>query len=443
MSDIFTQYKKQLSEFITYKSISTDKSYKSEIEGVVKWLEDTFKENEFAVNVVHGYGNPIVVARYEVSNLYETCLIYGHYDVQPANKEDGWRSDPFELIEDNGRLYARGVVDNKGQVLIHMATIFSLIKEKNLNQNIVFMIEGDEETGSPKMPQFIKDHAELLNADYALISDGERGDVPTIEVGFRGGFNSTITISTANTDLHSGLYGGISPSAAHEMNLFLAKLFDQNYKVRIPGFYDLVEPISSDLLNQYQEVCFDTEQELQKTGTQAIVQPDAPLHPWLQVGLMPSVQVSGITSGYTGIGYRNGIPAVATAKINFRLVKNQDPNQIIKLFKDFVVENLPGYVKHQIEISDPYEGIKLDLNNKYIIHIQQTLMNLHKREPIYKYCGGGLPIVTLYSEILGIPVIPVSLGNDDCNMHGTNENFNIEFIKQGIGLSEELFSKKQ
>lgn len=186
MSDIFTQYKKQLSEFITYKSISTDKSYKSEIEGVVKWLEDTFKENEFAVNVVHGYGNPIVVARYEVSNLYETCLIYGHYDVQPANKEDGWRSDPFELIEDNGRLYARGVVDNKGQVLIHMATIFSLIKEKNLNQNIVFMIEGDEETGSPKMPQFIKDHAELLNADYALISDGERGDVPTIEVGFRG-----------------------------------------------------------------------------------------------------------------------------------------------------------------------------------------------------------------------------------------------------------------
>lgn len=197
-----------------------------------------------------------------------TYLIYGHYDVQPAALEDGWSSDPFTLRDDGQRLYARGVADNKGQHLIHLATIFALIERQALRCNIKVLIEGDEETGSPYMVDFFKQYAPLLACDGVIISDGEiiGHETPTMTQSFRGGANMTLTIQTANTDVHSGMYGNILPSASHTLLQLLAKLYDDKNLITIPGWYDSVAQIDEATVANNLTIPFDTDALFQATG---------------------------------------------------------------------------------------------------------------------------------------------------------------------------------
>ena len=202
------QYKKLLQEAVRLQSVSTSSQYQEQIKQMVAWYKNLFEQNQFSVKVIEGYDNPIVLASYAADPSYKTVLIYGHYDVQPASKDEGWDNEPFELAERDGRLIARGAIDNKGQVLAHLVNVFELLKGKNLRYNVKFMIEGNEETGSPHLEGFIQDNQELLKTDFVMISDGEiSGGVQNLEVAFRGGFNSALTISVGTQDLHSGLYG--------------------------------------------------------------------------------------------------------------------------------------------------------------------------------------------------------------------------------------------
>ena len=183
---MYDNYIKLLKEYISFQSVSTDQQFKPEMTKTAHWLNKQFTSRGFNVQLVEGYGNPIVIARYTVDEGLPTVLVYGHYDVQPATKEEGWQQSPFELLETSTKLFARGAVDNKGQCTIHMTTVFELIKQDNLGYNVVFMIEGDEETGSPDLPKFIEDYRDDLAADFALISDGEIiANKPMIETGFR------------------------------------------------------------------------------------------------------------------------------------------------------------------------------------------------------------------------------------------------------------------
>ncbi len=428
-------YRELLNKFISFRSISTDPQFAQHIEGIVSWLSETFQNHGFTVKRFDGYNNPIVLASYETDPSYKTCLIYGHYDVQPASIEEGWTSEPFEVHEDNERIYARGAVDNKGQVLVHIATVFDLIKQNKLQYNIKFLIEGNEETGSPKIADCIKDNHHM-QCDFVLISDGEiNNDTPVIELGFRGGANTTLTIQTATNDLHSGIYGGAAPSAAHEISKFIASLHDQDRHITIPHFYDNVDPI-----DKAKPIPFDKKEYTKITGAKdTITEPDYDVH--TQIGLRPTIQVTGIQTGYTGDGYRNSIPAKATAKINFRLVKSQDPNKIMEQYKKYIKDTLPDYVTHELQITDPYEGIKLDVNNEYVKKAEQLLEKSFGSKPIHKYSGGGLPIVTLFHELLRVPQVLIPLGNEDCNMHGANENFDKDILKKALDFSQQFFSK--
>jgi len=255
MNKLFSDYKKLLSKFVSFKSVSTDRAFQAEIEKAVLWLKKLLEENRFKVKIIRGFGNPIVLASYEVSHNVETCLIYGHYDVQPAAKNEGWRKDPFELFENRGRLYGRGVVDNKGQILIHIFAIANLIRQRRLAYNIKFLIEGNEETGSEGIFRFIKKYKQELASDFILISDGEIvGSYPTIELSFRGTFNLTLTVKTSKTDLHSGIYGGAVSNAAYELSKFLSLLYDRYNRVAIPGFYTGVDRITADILKNNRRI---------------------------------------------------------------------------------------------------------------------------------------------------------------------------------------------
>src|SRR6185369_1034482 len=225
----YSLYKDLASEIIKFKSISTDPGCVGELKKTADWLKKLFLANKFKVDTwILGDSNPVVFASYELSAKdAETVLIYGHYDVQPAEKSDGWSADPFTLREGKGRLYGRGIVDNKGQFLVHVATVLNLIKRKELKYNVKFILEGNEETGSPNLGKIIESHKKELKSDLIIVSDGEiAGDTPTVEASFRGSFSTTVKYVTAKNNLHSGIYGGAVPNAAYELTKLVSKIYD-------------------------------------------------------------------------------------------------------------------------------------------------------------------------------------------------------------------------
>lgn len=434
-------YKKIVSDFIAFKSISTDPQFRKDIQTLVKYLQILFTSKDFKVEVIEGYGNPIIIAKYNVSAHAETCLIYGHYDVQPAVFADGWKSEPFVVEERENRLYARGIVDNKGQTLIHMATIFDLIESGNLKYNVTFMLEGDEETGSPYLEKFVNEHKEKLICNFYMISDGTvLGTNPVIEAGFRGGLNTTLRIRTAHSDMHSGMYGGAVPNSAHVLSTFISKLIDEHNQVQIPGFYNDVDEIPEEIIQNNNAVPFSMQELERITGVKKVVKEEQ-FDYYTQVSLRPTVQVTGMQSGYNGVGYRNSIAAESTVKINFRLVKSQKPEDIKNLYEQFIQENLPDYVSYILEAVDLHEGVKLNLDNTYVQESKKLLEECFGATCYYLFSGGGLPIVTYFDSILQVPGLLLPLGNEDCNMHAVDENFDISILDKGLRFSERFFSK--
>jgi acetylornithine deacetylase/succinyl-diaminopimelate desuccinylase-like protein len=431
-----------LSQFIIFRSISTNPQYIWEINACADWLIDIFEKNNFETKLITGYGNPLVYSSYHHDDALPTLLIYGHYDVQPADQDDGWQSDPFVLTEHDGRYVARGAVDNKGQVMIHIATVLEAITNKHtLRYNIKFLIEGDEETWSPHISQALIDHQELLACDYVLVSDGEiiGNHTPTMVAGFRGWANLTLTLQTAKTNLHSGLYGNIAPSASHEAAKFIAKLYNDNNHITIPGRYDDIAPITPDIVANNKLVPFDFAATQAITGIQALATPHG-YDPVTANGLLPTIQVSGIQSGYTAMGYNNIIPGSALVKINFRFAPGQDPALKIRQFEEFVKKELPDYVSRQIQTSDPYSAITIQIYNKFNKQVSEVLSEVYNKQTVVRYCGAAVPITGLFQDILKATVAIADLGNEDCNMHGVNENFDLTCVEKGLQFSKKFLT---
>lgn len=442
MKILFNTYKKLLQEYVAFQSISTDQNFKNEIQKTSKWLCELLKSSGFSVELLKApNSNEVVFAEYFQDKNLETILIYGHYDVQPANLADGWAQDPWKLTEKNGRLIARGVVDNKGQNLVHIVSIAELIRTKKLAYNIKFLIEGNEETGNPDMQNLVKKYKKKLQADYIIISDGEIvGDFPTLESSLRGGGNFDLIFRTGKTNLHSGLFGGAVPNASHEMQKFLAKLFDTSNKITIPKFYEGVDLITSKQKQNNLSLA-SSKQILKNAGTKVLL-PEKGLDFYSQVGLRPTLQITGISSGYMGEGFANIVPCEARVKINVRLVASQNPEKIFEIIKTYIAKNVPVYVDYSMIIEKSYSPIKLSMDSPKIQSIKKLLQKVYKKSVKIKYVGGGIPIVSDFKEILGQDTILLSLGNEDCNMHGINENFKISLIQKALQFSQEFFSQK-
>jgi acetylornithine deacetylase/succinyl-diaminopimelate desuccinylase-like protein len=450
MEPIFNIYKTLLHKIISFKSISTDHTYSQDIMATAEWYIQLFKEHGFDVQLLQGpHTFPVVLARYIVDTALPTVLVYGHYDVQPANQE-GWETDPFEVIEKEDRFYGRGVVDNKGQSLVHIATVLHLIATKNLAKNITFIIEGNEETSNPDLKDLLIEHKSLCACDAIMVSDGEiSGNHPVIETTLRGCANIKVTYKTAFVDAHSGIYGGAIPNAAHELATLASKFYDVNtHTVAVDGFYEKVPPLNKiEKLNniEVEEYLVNRgKTQMNHVGTRGYVgelisgQTQLPFHE--QTTMRPTLQVSGFISGYTEEGFASIVPHKAEMKINIRTVAPQSTSEIVKKVEDFIRKNTPVYVDVDIESTESYDPAEFMINGPINKEAYGYVENAFEKTPIITRVGGSIPIVADLQSILKAEVLLIPFGNDDCNMHGANENARIDIIKKGIVFSSLFFS---
>jgi len=432
------KYKEFMQKFISYKSISTDSEYKNACKDTTLFLKSEFEQKGFKVEVIEGFGNPIFTSEYIYNAELKTVLIYGHYDVQPADISEGWAKDPFSIFEKDGRLIARGIVDNKGQIGVHIVTVFNLIEEGKLKYNVKFIIEGDEETGSEHLPEFFNQHAHKLKADFVLISDGElMAGHPLIDIGYRGIFNSTLKIKTSEKDNHSGLYGGSIPNAVNELTQLLSKMHNANGRLEIPGINNnyLIDPT---ILANNKQIPFDAKNTQENTGAKKILGDDVDFY--TLTGYLTSAEVTGIQGGYIAEGYKNAIPGSAFAKINFRLAGNMSVDSASKAFIKFIEDNKPEYIDYEFIIDQANEPIVLDYKNEYIQNTTIIQKEVYGVDTLLLYCGAIIPIAGYFQAYLKVPVISAGMGNEDCNMHGVNENFKIEDLNKGLEFSKKLLS---
>lgn len=436
-------YQQLLEPLIAFKSISTDPAYLDEINKTADWLAALFAKNGFTTALWrHGNSNPVVYARYNIDQpAARTILVYGHYDVQPAARTDGWACDPFTLQERGDRLYGRGVVDNKGQTLIHIATVLKLIESNELAHNVIFLIEGDEESGSVGMREIVKHHQSDLTCDHIVVSDGEIPYRPIIEVGLRGSIDLEIVYRTAKNSLHSGLYGGGVPNAAQELSNLLAGFYDRKQKITIPGFYDGVDPITKDQQAASEALFTGIARFKEITGIEKPLTPEG--YDFLvATGLLPTLQVTGLESGYTGDGFATIIPAEARANINIRSVSSQNPDRLFKAVTKAIRDRTPEYVNFEINGDVTCDAMKLETDTPALRHVQSLLKQAFGQTPLLSYCGGSMPVMIDFKNTLGQEPLLVSLGNNDCNMHGVDENFSKELLLKGLAFSNLLFSRR-
>ncbi len=438
---MYNQYLNLAKKFISFKSVSTDPSFKDEIEKTAEWLEKIFKASGFKTKIFRGFGNPIVYADFQLDPNLKTILIYGHYDVQPAKKSDGWQSDPFKLVKRGERLYARGIVDNKGQVLIHIVTVLELIKSNSLKYNVKFLIEGDEETGGTGISQLLKEKSELFKSDMVLVSDGEIPYKPMITVSFRGLIETTMQILTAKNNLHSGLFGGAVPNAAEEASKIVASLTDKDYLSNIPGFYDGLITTSKVEIEKG-KFMDKVKEEFMKSlgvkkffkGTRASITE--------RIGFDTMISVTGFKSGYIKSGYSNIVPNFAEVKFNGRIGHGHKAKDVLNKFENFIRKIAPDYIDLKFldnkTMADP---IKINVEGEDAKSVINLLKDVYRQDVLFDFCGAIVPVVGDFQKYLKVEPLVVSLGNEDCNMHGVDENFHIGLIQKGLEFSRKFFEK--
>lgn len=440
--DLYEVYLSLVKEYVSFRSISTIDSA-GEINKTVNWLNQLFQSNGFSSEIIKGFDNPVIITEKVIDPTFPTVLIYGHYDVQPASKSE-WGNDPFRVRNENGKLYARGIVDNKGQMLVHLVSVLQLLKENRLKYNIKFLVEGNEETGSPNIGKLLQKYRSKLKSDFILVSDSALlKNHPTIEMSLRGVFNTTLTLKTSNKDLHSGLFGGAVPNSAYVASEFISRLKNEAGLINIDGFYDKVEEPSKVNLELTKKIPFNINEFTKLTGTKASILEDG-YNIYSQVGLRPTMEVTGLESGYTGVGYRNSIPSQTVIKFNFRLVPDQDPDEVLEKFKNYARNTLPRYVDFEFASPDKTEGtvkpIALNPDNKHTLKATNLLENIYQKDVLYDFNGATLPIVVEFTNILKTDILMVALANEDCNMHAVNENFDLQSLEKALEFSYKFLS---
>jgi acetylornithine deacetylase/succinyl-diaminopimelate desuccinylase-like protein len=373
----------------------------------------------------------------------QTILVYGHYDVQPAEAKDGWSTfDPFEIQEkewgEEKRLVARGIVDNKAQNFIHLFTVAKLKQEGKLKYDVIFVLEGNEESGNDELPKILKEYKSKFSAHTVLVSDGEIvKDFPVMEEALRGGANIRVQLKTGKNNLHSGIFGGAVPSATNELVKLLTQTKDKNNKVLVPGFYEGVVWPNKKVLENNKNLGKDKE-SLKISGTKKLLSLKN-YDFYTQTGCLPTLEISGLKGGYIDEGFANIVPATSEARINLRFSAGQKSQKIIDAVVKFLKKNTPKYAEIMIETENHGDAIKLDTDGEVASEIKNILKEVYGKKVLSKYVGGSIPILGDFQKILGAKVLSVSLGNDDCNMHGVDENFKIDLIEKGLKFSNKFF----
>ena len=424
-----------LKTFLRIPSISTLSEHKPDVRRAAEFVRDELKAAGFAAELIEGDGNPLVYAEWLGAAGKPTILFYGHYDVQPPEPLEEWKSPPFEPVVRGNDIFARGACDDKGQVYLQIKAVEGLLKTTGrLPVNVKFLLEGEEETGGEHIERYVKTRPPKLKADAALVCDTEMfaPELPTICVGLRGMAYYELHVVGAKQDLHSGVYGGAAPNPLQAIAEIITALKDRNGHILIPGFYDRVVPPSEKEREAWSRLPFDEREYTEKEmGARELVgEPGVPL--FERVWARPTLEVHGIRGGFTGEGAKTVIPARAVAKISTRLVGDQRVEESVEQFTAAVKAATPRGVTAEVKLLHSGAPSLTNPDNPYIHAAAEALKQTFGKETVYIRSGGSIPIVGVFDRYLGIPSVMMGFGLPDDNLHAPNEKFHLPNFYRGI-----------
>jgi len=437
------RFVEELKSLLRIPSISTDPEHAADVRQAAEFVAAELRRIGMqhvrlieTTTPAHPAGHPLVYADWLNAPGAPTVLMYGHYDVQPPDPLDEWKSPPFEPQERDGNLYARGAVDDKGQMWLHVKALESLFAAGGgkLPVNVRIIVEGEEEVGGEGIAAFVREHPEALKADVAIVSDTEMfaPDLPTLCVGLRGMIYTEIEARGAMTDLHSGMYGGAAPNPFVALCQIIAQLKDQDGRVLIPGFYDVVAKPSDEELKSWRELPFD-EEHYRKTEVGSTVLTGEPGYSVLErTWVRPTLDVHGMPGGFTGAGAKTVIPAKAVAKVSMRLVPDMTPADTFAKYKSFVESLCPAGISLDVRLIHSGDPIVVSTGNPYVKKATEAMHEVFGKQTVFVRGGGSIPIVGDFIRELGIPTLLMGFGLPDDNLHAPNEKFHLANFHRGI-----------
>lgn len=428
-------YQGILQDFIKIPSISTDPNQKLnmvEAANFIKRILNQFEIND--VQILETNGHPVVFAEKKSSNQNAlTVLIYGHYDVQPVDPIELWQTDPFAPIIKDKRLYGRGSSDMKGQVIASLAAYHAINSTGEIPVNFKFIIEGEEEIGSPNLAKFMTEHKDLLKCDVILNPDAGMisPENPTIVYGLRGLTYFELNIFGPDHDLHSGSFGGVIHNPAIVLSELIAKMHDDEWKVTLPGFYEDVIPLSDEEREKLLKLPITEEDLKRQTGAPALWG-EKGFNPIERIGSRPTLEISGMLSGFTGEGSKTIIPSSAMAKISMRTVPNQDPDKIYHQLKKFIEDKIPQTVTWDLkQFAGGWASIS-DTSHPGVLALTEALKREWGTDPLFRREGGSIPVVASMQRILGKDSVLTGFGLPEDKIHSPNESLHLPTWKKGI-----------
>ena len=438
------RYLEELKTLLAIPSISALPQHAGDVKRCADWCADEMRRIGLQhVRLVETPGNPVVYGDWLDAAGAPTILFYGHYDVQPVDPLDLWESPPFEATIRDGEIYARGSADDKGQVFMHFKAVEAHLKQNGrLPVNIKFILEGEEEVGSVNLDEFVRSHKDELGADVVVISDSPmfaRG-VPSICYGLRGLVYFQVDLRGSGTDLHSGSFGGAVANPAMVLAQVLAQMKDRGGRIKIPGFYDEVVPLQDDERKAWATLPFNEKQYRKDFGIPKLFG-ESGYTTLERTWARPTFEVNGLLSGFTGEGAKTVLPAVAMAKVSMRLVPNQSPDTIARLFEEYVKKVTPKTVELKITRMHGGKPWMTSYDNPFVQAAGRAIEKGFGQRPVYTREGGSIPVVSTFQEELGLPSVLFAVGLPDENAHAPNEKLDVANFHGGIIASAILYDE--
>ncbi|HEY0305129.1 MAG TPA: dipeptidase [Longimicrobiales bacterium] len=437
------RFREELYDFLRIPTVSARSEHNQDVARGAEWIAERARELGMKVTVHPTKGHPIVVAEYRDAGAgAPTVLIYGHYDVQPVEPLELWTSPPFEPVVRDGKIFARGSVDDKGQLYLHVKAAEAHLKTGGkLPVNVIMVFEGEEEVGSENLLPFIQQHARELACDAVVISDTAMlgADVPSLDASLRGMTYCEIHVDGPAQDLHSGSYGGAVINPGTALARIIASLHDENWHVQIDGFYDDVDA-AEDFRAQLKKLPWKDEEFREEAGSPALAG-EKSYTTLERLLIRPTAEVNGMLSGYTGEGSKTVLPAHAMAKVSCRLVPNQDPQKIAELFRKHVEKVAPEGVKVRVDFLHGGKPWRANVEGPLYEAAAAALENAFGKKPVYAGSGGSIPIVPEFEAILNAPALLMGFGLPGENAHAPNEWMGVAAFEKGLHACAELLSQ--
>jgi acetylornithine deacetylase/succinyl-diaminopimelate desuccinylase-like protein len=425
---------KRLQDLVTIPSISTDPDHHEDMKRAAEWLAKDLRATGLEnIQIFPTAGHPIVYADWMHAADAPTVLIYGHYDVQPVEPLEEWKQDAFSAGVEGDHLFGRGSSDMKGQVIASIGAVESILKQGPMPVNVKFMLEGEEEIGSPNLPAFMESHKDLLTCDIALNPDAGMiaSDIPTIVYGLRGLAYFELRVRGSASDLHSGMFGGVVHNAAQALCELIAGMHDENGRITLPGFYDSVRSLTEQERSEMARLPMD-EAFYRKQAGISQTWGEAGYSPAERVGARPTLEINGMLSGFTAAGAKTVIPAVAMAKISCRLVPNQTPQQVYQQMLAYLKAKAPQSITWELIDMHGAPASVTDPDLPETRALANALESAWGTRPVYKREGGSIPVVGAMQTILGVESVLTGFGLPGDNVHAPNEHMHLPTWYRGI-----------